>query len=53
MMEKVKNVVNSPLFKSMICGVIGIALLAESHGFYSGLAFGVGLREFLLAFKNI
>jgi|TARA_R110002020_G_scaffold27115_5_gene87341 hypothetical protein len=52
-MKKVKEIVNSPLFKSMVCGAIGIALIAESHSLYAGLAFGVGLREFLLAFKTL
>ena len=50
-MEQVKNIVNHPLSKSVICGIMGTMLLLESHPFYSGLAFGIALREVLLAFK--
>tara|TARA_R100001463_G_scaffold130732_1_gene190298 strand:- start:1147 stop:1305 length:159 start_codon:yes stop_codon:yes gene_type:complete len=51
-MEKVKSVIGSPLFKAACCGAIGLALIAESHPLYAGIAFGFGLREFLLAFKS-
>ena len=50
-MEKLKYVVNHPLSKSVVLGIIGTILLLESHSFYSGLAFGFSLRELLLAFK--
>jgi hypothetical protein len=52
-MEKVKTIVNSPLFRVAVCAVIGIALITEQHPLYAGLAFGVGIREFLLAFKTL
>ena len=51
-MEKVKSIIGSPLFKAACCGAIGLALIAESHPLYAGMAFGFGLREFLLAFKS-
>ena len=51
-MEKIKQIANHPLSKAVAAGVIGALLLLESHPFYSGLAFGVAVREFLLAFKT-
>ena len=51
-MEKVKAVVNHPLSKAVIAGLIGSGLLIESHMLYSGIAFGIAIREFLLAFKS-
>ena len=51
-MNKVKEIVNHPLSKGVACSLVGTVLLLESHALYSGLAFGVGLREILLAFKS-
>ncbi len=51
-MEKIKSVIGSPLFKAACCGAIGLALIAESHPLYAGIAVGFGLREFLLDFKS-
>ena len=51
-METVKQIINHPLSKAVACGVIGALLIAHSHALYSGIAFGMGLREFLLAFKK-
>ena len=51
-MEKVKMVVNHPLSKAVIAGLIGSGLLIESHMLYAGIAFGIAIREFLLAFKR-
>ena len=51
-MEKVKMVVNHPLSKAVIAGLIGSGLLIESHMLYAGIAFGVAIREFMLAFKS-
>ena len=50
-MEKVKEIVNHPLSKAVACGIIGVILLLEGHSVYSGVCFGLGLREVLLAFK--
>ena len=32
-------------------GLIGSGLLIEAHPMYAGIAFGMGIREFLIAFK--
>ena len=50
-MKQLKKIVNSSWFKALAIGMIGIALLAESHPFYSGIAFGFATREFLLSLK--
>tara|TARA_R100000664_G_scaffold18986_2_gene28095 strand:+ start:2484 stop:2666 length:183 start_codon:yes stop_codon:yes gene_type:complete len=50
-MEQIKKVVNSSWFKSIAIGIIGIALIAEKHLLYSGIAFGFAIREFLLSLK--
>ncbi len=51
-MEKIKQIANHPLSKAVIASIIGTLLLLESHPFYSGLAFGISIREVLLAFKT-
>ena len=51
-MEKIKKVVTSPLFLSAVAGGIGLAVLIKGDILYAGIAFGVGIREFLLAFKD-
>ena len=51
-MEKVKQIVNHPLSKALALGFVGSMLLLEKHSFYSGLAFGMAVREFLLALKS-
>jgi len=51
-MEKVKMIVNHPLSKAVACGIVGTFMLIEGHAFYSGLAYGFGIREMLLAFKS-
>jgi len=50
-MDKIKKVINSSLFKAGCAGLIGLALIAESHPLYAGISIGLGVREFLLAFK--
>ena len=50
-MEQIKKVVNSSWFKSLAIAMIGIALIAEKHLLYSGIAFGFAVREFLLSLK--
>ena len=50
-MEKIKKYINHPMSKSIFFGIVGAALLLESHALYAGMAFGVGLREFIYAFK--
>jgi hypothetical protein len=51
-MEKVKMIVNTPWFKAALAGGVGLALLVKGEMLYSGIAFGIGIREFLLAFKK-
>jgi len=51
--SKIKKVINYPLFRTAVCVAIGITLLIENHLMYSGMAMGVGLREFFLAFKDV
>jgi hypothetical protein len=51
-METIKEIVNHPLSKSVACGAIGAMLILHNHPMYAGIAFGMGLREFLLALKS-
>jgi len=51
-MEKVKAIVNSAWFRASLAGVCGIGLLLKGEVLYAGIAFGIGIREFLLAFKS-
>ena len=51
-MEKIKMIVNHPMAKCVIAAVIGGVLLVERKPMYAGIAFGYGLRELFLAFKN-
>tara|TARA_S200002703_G_C3787856_1_gene243021 strand:+ start:1325 stop:1480 length:156 start_codon:yes stop_codon:yes gene_type:complete len=51
-MEKIKDVVNSNWFKAAAVAGIGTLLIFEKQLFYSGIAFGIAIREFLLAFKK-
>ena len=50
-METIKEIINHPLSKAIAYAVIGAMLLLHAHTLYAGVAFGMGLREFLLAFK--
>ncbi len=51
-MEKIKELVNSSLTKCVVSIGIGILLLIKKDVMYSGIAFGIGIREFFLAFKQ-
>ena len=51
-MNTIKDIVNHPLSKAIALGIIGAALLLEKHPLYAGIAIGMGIREFLLAFKS-
>tara|TARA_R110002153_G_scaffold136309_1_gene286195 strand:- start:304 stop:459 length:156 start_codon:yes stop_codon:yes gene_type:complete len=51
-MEKVKAIVNTAWFRSALAGVVFASLLFTGEVFYAGIAFGIGIREFLLAFKK-
>ena len=52
-MEKLKKIVSSSLFKTALAAGAGIALIIKGEVLYAGLAFGIGIREFLLAFKSL
>ena len=51
-MDKIKIIVNSSWFIAAAIGGIGLLLLLDKNIFYSGIAFGIAIREFLLAFKK-
>jgi len=51
MLEKIKEVVKSPLFHSAAAGAIGLVLLMEVHLLYAGIAFGFAGCKFLDSFK--
>jgi|TARA_R110001592_G_scaffold143404_1_gene366219 hypothetical protein len=51
-MDKIKSIVNSSWFKAAAAGAVGILLLLDKDILYAGIAFGIGIREFLLAFKS-
>ena len=51
-METVKEIINHPLSKAVACGVVGLVFIMHKHPLYAGIAFGMGFREFLLAFKK-
>lgn len=50
-MEQLKKVINSSWAKSAAVAAIGIVMISEGHVFYSGIAFGFAVREFLLMLK--
>jgi|TARA_R110000822_G_scaffold257793_1_gene383315 hypothetical protein len=51
-MEKVKAIVNSAWFRAACAGAAGAALMFKGEVLYAGIAFGIGVREFFLAFKD-
>lgn len=51
-MDKIKTIVNSSWFKAAAACAVGVFLLMDKNVLYAGIAFGIGIREFLLAFKN-
>lgn len=51
-MDKLKAIVNSSWFRAALAGAAGIGLLVKGEILYAGIAFGIGIREFLLAFKS-
>jgi hypothetical protein len=52
-MDKIKNVINSPLFQAGMAGGIGLLLMTQGHPMYAGIGFGVGLTKFIDAFKGL
>ena len=51
-MEKIKVIVNNPLFKIGIALAVACVLVFEKMPLYAGIAVGIAIREFLLAFKK-
>ena len=51
-MEKVKAIVNSAWFRAALAGAAGVGLLVKGEVLFAGIAFGIGIREFFLAFKS-
>tara|TARA_R100001126_G_C4841298_1_gene157072 strand:+ start:497 stop:649 length:153 start_codon:yes stop_codon:yes gene_type:complete len=49
---KISEVINSSWFKAALAGAAGVALLLTGNVLYAGIAFGIGARELLLAFKK-
>jgi len=49
---KMKEVINSSWFRAALAGGTGAALIITGNILYAGIAFGVGVRELLLAFKK-
>ena len=47
-----KHLINTSWFKAALAGAAGAALLLTGNVFYAGIAFGIGARELLLAFKK-
>ena len=45
------QVINSSWFRAALAGGVGVALLISGNVLYAGIAFGVGSRELLIAFK--
>jgi len=50
-MDKIKKIVNSPLFHAAAAGGIGVLILMQGNVLYAGIAFGIGAVKFLDAFK--
>jgi hypothetical protein len=51
-MEKIKTIVNNPLFKIGMSLAVACILVFEKMPLYAGIAVGIAIREFLLAFKK-
>tara|TARA_Y100001972_G_scaffold85635_1_gene104780 strand:+ start:399 stop:581 length:183 start_codon:yes stop_codon:yes gene_type:complete len=49
----IAKVVNSNWFRSALAGGVGGLLLIEGEVLYAGIAIGIGVREFFLAFKKV
>ncbi len=50
-MEKIKKVVNSPLFLSAVAGGVGFLLMLQGSIMYAGIAYGISICKFIDAFK--
>ncbi len=50
--ETVKKFVNSPLMRFLLALSAMLALVVKNEVFMGGIACGIAIREFLLAFKE-
>ena len=50
-MDKIKKVINSPLFQAGVAGGVGILLMMQGHPMYAGIGIGAGIVMFIDAFK--
>ncbi len=50
-MEQLKKIINSSWAKSAAVAAIGVVMVSEGHVFYSGIAFGFAVREFLFMLR--
>ncbi len=52
-MDKIRKVVNNPLFLSMVIGIIGFLLMIQGNIMYAGIAYGISVCKFIDAFKEV
>ena len=52
-MDKIKKIINSPMFMAAVAGTVGILLMVKGDVLYAGIAIGVGLTKFIDAFKYL
>jgi|TARA_Y100000310_G_scaffold299835_1_gene335014 hypothetical protein len=52
-MDKIKKVINAPIFQACVAGGAGLALLMQNNLLYAGMAFGIGIVKFIGAFKSL
>ena len=50
-MNKIKKIVNSPIFISVVVAFIAVGLLIEGDIYYSGIASGIAALKFIESFK--
>jgi len=50
-MDKIKKVVNSPLFIAAVAGGVGFLLMLQGNTMYSGIGYGIGVVKFIDALK--
>ena len=51
-MDKIKKVINAPIFQACVAGGIGLTLLVQGNLLYAGIGFGIGAVKFIGAFRK-
>ena len=51
-MDKIKKIVNAPIFQACVAGGVGLALLLQGSLLYAGIGFGIGIVKFIGAFRG-